>query len=429
MSDPIEQELRAAFASKVVSVSPAVGQRLRTADYRPRKRRLPAFAGFGALGASLAAAAVAAVVLLSSGTPAAFAGWTAVPTAPSPAAIKVARAACGSVTSADVLAADQRGPYTAIVFQRGSKPTECVTEGRRVLLSQATLYPPRMFVSPGAGNVTLPIPSPRWWTHPRRRLTAVSGTVGPGVTRVTLRLANGTSVAATVGHGWYLAWWPGSFADHAYPTTMIVSTAAGTHRAPYSASRLHALFAGCRLGTRCRAFEQAIQGFIDLVPSLPPQLTKHYRLFREAAPPTTPTKLIRQRNLLPPQNIQDMGLDLAQIRTFRLGHSVTLFVVPGSAGVCLALVVGDGGSVSCPQSSSVWQQGTISLAGGFTFHGVTAYYVIALVPDANHTVTVRLSNGRTVVLPVKHNVVLHGFPVEPTQITYRNAAGKATKYG
>ena len=99
MSDSIEQELRAAFASKVVTVSPAVGQRLRTADYRPRRRRLPAFAGFGALGASLAAAAAVVVVLLSSGTPAAFAGWTAVPTAPSPVAIKVARTACGSVTA------------------------------------------------------------------------------------------------------------------------------------------------------------------------------------------------------------------------------------------------------------------------------------------------------------------------------------------
>jgi len=386
-------------------------------------------AGFGALGASLAAAAAVVVVLLSSGAPAAFAGWTAIPTAPSRDAIKAARTACGRVASEAVLAADQRGPYTAIVYQRGAKPTECVTDGRRELLSQSTLYPPRMFASPGAGNATLPIPSRRWWTHPRRRLTAVSGTVGPGVTGVTLRLANGTSVAATVGHGWYIAWWPGSFADHAYPTTIDVTTAAGTHRAPYSASRLRALFAGCRLGTRCRAFRRAVQGLIDLVPSLPAGLIKHYSLFRKAPPSTAVKNLLGQRNLLPRQNITGMGLDLKQIRTFKFGHSVTLFVVPGSAGVCLALRIGGGGLMSCQPGARAWQQGTISLGGGGNFHGVTTYYVIALVPDTNHTVTVGLSDGRTVVLPVKDNVVFHGFSVEPTQITYKNAAGKPTKYG
>jgi hypothetical protein len=335
MSDSIEQELQAAFASKVVSISPAVTQRLRTAEYRPRRRGVPAFAGFGALGASLAAGAAVLVVLLSSSAPVASAGWTAVPTTPSPIAIKVARVACGSVPVADVLAADQRGPYTAIVFDRGSKPTECVTDARHVLLSQATLYPPRMFVSPGRGNVTLPIPSPRWWTHPRHRLTAVSGTVGPGVTGVTLRLADGTSVAATVGRGWYLAWWPGSFPDHGYPTTIDVTTSTGTHRAPYSASRLNALFAGCRLGTRCNAFERAIRGLINLVPSLPAQLIKHYSLFREAPQRSIPIRLLRQRNLLPPQNVTGMGLDLAHARTFKFGRYNTLFVVPGSAGVCL----------------------------------------------------------------------------------------------
>jgi hypothetical protein len=74
MSDSIEQELQAAFASKVVSISPAVTQRLRTAEYRPRRRGVPAFAGFGALGASLAAGAAVLVVLLSSSAPVASAG-------------------------------------------------------------------------------------------------------------------------------------------------------------------------------------------------------------------------------------------------------------------------------------------------------------------------------------------------------------------
>lgn len=428
MNDAIEQELRTAFASKVASVSPAVAQRLRAADYHARHGRLPAFAGVGALGASLAAAAVA-IVLLSSGAPAAFAGWTAVPTTPSPAAVGTARSACGGVESADVLGAEQRGPYTAIVFERGPKPTECVTKGRRVLVSQATLYPPRMFVSPGAGNATLPIPSPRWWAHPRRRLTAVSGTVGPGVTGVTLRLANGTSVRATVGHGWYLAWWPGSFADHAYPTRIIVSTAASTRPAPYSASRLHALFAGCRLGTGCVAFERAVRGLFALVPSLPAQLVKHYSLFRETTPRALPTAMIGRYGIVAPQNVRVMGLDLAQVRVFKLSRKLTFFVVPGSAGLCLGLRIGRGSLGSCEPGPDAWQQGAIGLGGGGNFQGVVTYYVIALVPDTNQSVTVGLSNGRRVVLPVKDNVVVRGFAVEPTWMIYRNAVGKLTKYG
>ena len=124
-----------------------------------------------------------------------------------------------------------------------------------------------------------------------------------------------------------------------------------------------------------------------------------------------------------------MGLDLAQVRTFKFGQSVTLFVVPGSAGVCLIARIGEGGLGSCQASARAWQQGTISLGGGGNFHGVTTYYVIALVPDNNHTVTVGLSDGRTAVLPVNDNIAFRGFPVEPTQITYKNTAGKLTNYG
>jgi hypothetical protein len=367
------------------------------------------------------------LLLLSSGAPSAFAGWTAVPTAPSPAAVKAARAACGRVASADVLAADQRGPYTAIVYQRGPKPTECVTDGRHVLLSQATLYPPRMFVSPGNGNVTLPIPERQWWSP--HRLTAVSGTVGPGVTGVTLRLADAKSVAATVGHGWYLAWWPGSVRDNAYPTAIEITTRAGTHRASYGGSELHALFVGCAEGGQCREFMQAIHGLIDLVPGVPTQLIKHFRLFRTVSPHSVPSDLLGAHNLLRPQDIRSWGLDVPQARIVSFGRSGTVIVIPGSAGVCVAHPYGSGGIVSCQKMPLAWQQGTIGLGGGGgNGKGVVTYYVDSLVPDTNRTVTVRLGNGKTVVIPVKNNVAFGSFTVSPTQMIFKNAAGKRTTY-
>jgi hypothetical protein len=42
--------------------------------------------------------------------------------------------------------------------------------------------------------------------------TLVQGQVDQGVTRVTLALADGSKVQATVGDGSFIAWWPGSAA-------------------------------------------------------------------------------------------------------------------------------------------------------------------------------------------------------------------------
>jgi hypothetical protein len=76
VSDVTEQELAAAFASKLGSVSPAIGQRLQTVDYRPRgrPRRKVAIRGFAVTPAVLiavvatAAAASGGVVWVSNTT-------------------------------------------------------------------------------------------------------------------------------------------------------------------------------------------------------------------------------------------------------------------------------------------------------------------------------------------------------------------------
>ena len=45
----------------------------------------------------------------------------------------------------------------------------------------------------------------------------------PGVTGATLRLRNGTRVTASLAHGWFLAWWPGT---HGGTATDAMGTAA-----------------------------------------------------------------------------------------------------------------------------------------------------------------------------------------------------------
>jgi hypothetical protein len=56
----------------------------------------------------------------------------------------------------------------------------------------------------------------------------VTGRVGAGVSGVTLVLADGTRVAATIAKGWFLAWWPGTVKA----VTAEVGTATGTSTQP-----------------------------------------------------------------------------------------------------------------------------------------------------------------------------------------------------
>lgn len=138
MSDLLEADLRAAFATRLEEVSAEREARLRAFDYRSntaRRRRI--WATLGASSSALAAGIVAAILLLSSGTSVAYAGWTAVPTTPTPAALAAATSACNaahSVTGPPVLTGkpvltDARGRYTAAIYVRGDVDHVCISNG------------------------------------------------------------------------------------------------------------------------------------------------------------------------------------------------------------------------------------------------------------------------------------------------------------
>jgi hypothetical protein len=217
MSDLLERTLRETLADQAARITPEASARLRAVDYHPRSSWLRSRRGLSALGAvglSGAAAAAGAVILLGSSAAPAFAGWTRSPTAPLPGQLAAAQQHCRG-SGAPVLT-DTRGPYTASIYADGST---CV-DGNGIEISDT-----------GGGGPTSSIPAGKVQLggagesdSDGHALTMVDGHVGAGVTGVTITRSDGSSVQASVKHGWYLAWWPG--AEHA--VTAKVRSASGT---------------------------------------------------------------------------------------------------------------------------------------------------------------------------------------------------------
>jgi hypothetical protein len=216
MSDLLEDDLREVLADRAARITPAASARLRAVDYHPRSRRLGSrrsLSALGAVGLSAAAAAAGAAILLGSSAAPAFAGWTARPTTPLPGQLAAAQQRCNTASGTPVLT-DTRGPYTASIYADGST---CV-DGNGIEIS-------------GGGGATSSIPAGTIELNGAgesdsdgHALTMVDGSIGAGVTSVTITRSDGSSVQATVKNGWYLAWWPGT--ERA--VTAQVTSASGT---------------------------------------------------------------------------------------------------------------------------------------------------------------------------------------------------------
>jgi hypothetical protein len=256
MDTQVEHALRLALAAGAAELSPDASSHLLTADYRPRSTlQRPALAAGGA--AVVAGVVVAASLSgLGTDTPRAFAGWSATPTASSGDRARRAREACvphlptsAGIEHAQETAAgrhipwpipdipagswhtvliDSRGPYTMILFvaAHGAAEMSCFS-GRQPMRASlggsfGTHTPPPV----PAGHVSN-VSSGSRTTPPdegSQHFSELVGRTGPGVTGVTLRLRDGKRVTASVAHGWFLAWWPGTHGG----TATEVTTATGT---------------------------------------------------------------------------------------------------------------------------------------------------------------------------------------------------------
>jgi hypothetical protein len=236
--------------------------------YRIRFGRL--WTAIGASGTLLAAAITAAVLLLSSGAPPAYAGYSSAPAQPSRAALSAATKSCdvlaagysaiadGTFAHRPVLA-EQRGVYVAAVEVRGGRVYSCLTSGSNGMRDIGTFGrlqgepAPQHISAPywlqaGAGSLTGPGPSPlrqvlnnetpaeRKAFHDRSLGAGYGlyalGRVGNGVSSITFSFADEEAVSATVENGWYFAWWPWT----SDATSVTVGTRSGAVTSPLHAS-------------------------------------------------------------------------------------------------------------------------------------------------------------------------------------------------
>jgi hypothetical protein len=209
MNDQLESDLRAALRARAAQVPMATVGRLTGVDYGPRARRLRPPVAIGAL-ASAAAGAGALAVLFSLGAGAsnAFAGWTPNPTAAAPGQIETARASCEAsqspIAGLPLKLADTRGPFTFSIYADANSSATCIKGPSFTAISGSmSSYP----VSVPAGHILLA--SSRATDRAGGAYSLAEGRTGVGVTGVTLTLDDGTNVQATVGNGWFVAWWPG----------------------------------------------------------------------------------------------------------------------------------------------------------------------------------------------------------------------------
>jgi hypothetical protein len=220
--NPLETELRATLRERAADVPPAAVSRLRHADYRPRTHRLQPRIAVGG-GVLTAGAATAAILSLTSGASTAFAGWSAQPTKPSAAQLATVEQACQQqipIKGLPLALSDTRGPFTFRIYANATQMADCTVGPSFThssgFSSDGPLAPPAGRVKLGGAQVTLPNGN---------SYSFAQGSVGDGVTGVTLNLSDGTTVTATVQNGWYVAWWPGS----AELSSADVQTASGTH--------------------------------------------------------------------------------------------------------------------------------------------------------------------------------------------------------
>jgi hypothetical protein len=234
MTDTLEDELRAALIDRAASLSPRVLDGLARTDFWARSRRGPAFrlpfwSAVGTAIAAVAAGIIAAVVLLSSGAPAAWAGWTPTPTTPTAAAATSAAAACKAMnlprTMTETMAGtpvltDQRGPYTAAIYESNGNVSDCISNGTRGKGTYADFSALlKLRAVPGPDQLGAEVSTGGGGSAPSH----LEGLAGSDITTVTFIFTGGAAVDATVQNGWYFAWWPKA----GLPTTVKVTTATG----------------------------------------------------------------------------------------------------------------------------------------------------------------------------------------------------------
>ena len=465
MSDLIEQELHEAFSAQVDVVAPRIVDRLSRVDFQPRPTRRRRLAKIGAVSGLVTTGAVASGLVLGSGTPEAFAGWTAVPAGVSEASLVTARRACGIAPAAPVLAAESRGPFVAVVFIHRNNPWQCITRGNTALMKTTTVYPAGLYEPLPADKITTPsLAFTAYTASAKRRIAAltaaedrlfskheagpatykidnqiyaiktghdgllsVTGTAGKGVKAVRFILADGEIVTATVQDGWYEAWWPGSAKPGGAKALRVkLTTRAGAR----STGIIYELFPTgskrCAPGAACSVFAPIV-----LKQGIAPALKSHFAFFQHTQPLTRSSepRVLRRMtaNPLRIQIDQSYGIDRSQTRAVKLPDGSLDLIMPGTEGLCETFSHTASGGIrvssgGCEDIQSVLRWGEFGVSGSSGPTG-NAYTLHGLVPNGNKTVMVKMVSGAKLTVPVHDNIVYATFSTTPRSITFKNAFG------
>ncbi len=180
----------------------------------PRHRFLPAVAA-----AAIVVFAAATFTFLPLGTSQpAIAGWGPEPSEPRPALLDAAATECPppleaepgeqlfSFMAADptIVGTDVRGNAAAVVFADDAQYYAC----NLVEVDGAWLFSSGIQGVNSGVSATIDAHSEHSWVYGEMTLTTVVGFIDEPVDRVSVELADGTQLDASVGDGVFIAWWP-----------------------------------------------------------------------------------------------------------------------------------------------------------------------------------------------------------------------------
>jgi hypothetical protein len=213
-------------------------------------------------------AALLTAASLLTGTPTTFAGWTAVPTnagIPSAAADATCRAQLAMTrgplgtsigTNWQIMLTDARGPFTWVIYESADASASCLVGPSLVAISGQSGGSGGFAVgsvsaagatgstggssfslsgqaldsgTPAVGSVQ--VSTEHLVTSGGQPYSAADGRIGADVSAVTLVLADGSQVQATVTNGWFAGWWPSTLDA----TAIQLTTAAGVTTQPLAA--------------------------------------------------------------------------------------------------------------------------------------------------------------------------------------------------
>lgn len=163
-----------------------------------------------------------AIVLIGSGTPNAFAAWTPTTTTPPASQLAKATSSCQaffkvgvhlqakqkvvpySTSLPPLVLTDSRGPFELLIYAGPAGEGECLWDASGVL----SIVNSNGETLPAPSVNSIGVPGVGFDSDRGSGLTYAHGHAGARVTAVTLVLANGVHVEATIENGFYAAWWP-----------------------------------------------------------------------------------------------------------------------------------------------------------------------------------------------------------------------------